>query len=49
MLNIIPGLEKQYAVVIGEAFNYSDIIKICTALPTPDSADPEVIDSWLDA
>ena len=48
LLSIIPGLEKQYAVIIGEAFNYSDIIKISTTSPTPDSADPEVIESWLD-
>ena len=47
LLNIIPGLEKQYAVIIGEAFNYGDIIKICNASPTPDSKDPEVIKSWL--
>ncbi len=47
LLNIIPGLERQYAVIIGEAFNYSDIIKISTASPTPNSADPEVIKSWL--
>jgi hypothetical protein len=48
LLSIIPGLEKQYAVIIGEAFNYSDIIKISTTSPTPDSADPKVIESWLD-
>lgn len=46
LLNIIPGLEKQYAVVTGEAFGYSDIVKIITANPTPKSDDPQVIISW---
>lgn len=47
LLNIIPGLERQYAVITGEAFGYSDITRILTADPTPRSDDPKVIDSWL--
>lgn len=46
LLNIIPGLERQYAVITGEAFGYSDIARIITAAPTPKSDDPQVIDSW---
>lgn len=46
LLNIIPGLERQYAVITGEAFGYSDISRILTANPTPKSDDPKVIDSW---
>ncbi|WP_027725738.1 ATP-binding protein [Tuberibacillus calidus] len=46
LLKLIPGLERQYAVVIGEAFGYSDIIKIETASPTPLSDDPKVINNW---
>lgn len=46
MLKLIPGLERQYAIVIGEAFGYSDIIKINTANPTPLSDDPQVIKNW---
>lgn len=47
LLNIIPGLEKQYAIATGEAFGYSDIGKIISADPTPKSDDPKVIDSWI--
>lgn len=46
LLSIIPGLEKQYAIVIGEAFGYSDVIKVFDANPTPKSDDPEVISNW---
>lgn len=46
LLHIIPGLERQYAVITGEAFGYSDIVKIMTASPTPKSDDPQVIRSW---
>lgn len=46
LLSIIPGLEKQYAIVIGEAFGYSDVIKLFDANPTPKSDDPEVISNW---
>ncbi|MBI5640806.1 MAG: ATP-binding protein [Nitrospirae bacterium] len=49
LLNIIPGLEKQYAVITGEAFGYSDITRILTAEPTPKSDDPKVIDSWMES
>lgn len=48
LLKYISGLEKQYAVALGEAFSYSDIIKICTADPRPRSDDPEVINNWVD-
>ena len=46
LISIIPGLEKQYAIVIGEAFGYSDVIKVFDAIPTPRSDDPKVIYSW---
>ncbi|MFI2858564.1 ATP-binding protein [Paenibacillus sp. JSM ZJ436] len=46
LLSIIPGLEKQYAIVVGEAFGYSDVIKLFDANPTPKSDDPEVISNW---
>jgi len=48
LLKYISGLEKQNAVVLGEAFNYSDIVKICTADPKPRSDDPKVIENWID-
>ena len=48
LLKYIPGLEKQYAVVLGEAFSYSDIVKICTADPKPKSDAQEVINNWVD-
>jgi len=48
LLKYVSGLERQYAVVLGEAFSYSDIVKICTADPRPRSDDPEVIDNWID-
>ena len=44
---MISGLEKQYALIIGEAFGYTDIVKIHNASPTPQSEDPKVIDNWL--
>lgn len=47
LLKIIPGLEKQYAIINGEGFAFADIIKISTANPTPDSNDPEVINDWI--
>jgi hypothetical protein len=47
ILKVISGLEKQYAVVIGEAFAYSDIVKIETANPKTDSDDPSVVKNWL--
>jgi hypothetical protein len=46
LLNIISGIEKQYAVVTGEAFSYSELVKIVTTDPTPKSDDPKVIDNW---
>jgi len=48
LLKYIPGLEKQYAVVLGEAFSYSDIAKIYTADPKPRSDDPKVINNWVE-
>ena len=47
LLKVIPGLERQYAITTGEAFSYSDIVKIADANPVTDSQDPEVIDNWL--
>ncbi len=47
LLKIIPGLERQYAVLNGEGFAFADIVKIATAEPTPDSKDPEVINDWI--
>jgi hypothetical protein len=46
LLKVIPGLEKQYAITTGEAFSYSDIVKIADANPVTDSNDPEVINNW---
>ena len=47
LLKVIPGLERQYAITTGEAFSYSDIVKIADAKPVTDSQDPEVINNWL--
>ena len=47
LIKFVPGLEKQYAIVFGEAFGYTDIVKIATATPVPKSEDPKVIASWL--
>jgi len=47
LLKVIPGLERQYAITTGEAFSYSDIVKIATADPVTDSQDPEVVTNWL--
>lgn len=46
-LNILSGLEKQHALVCGEAFAFADIVKIETADPTPKSDDPKMINKWL--
>lgn len=46
-LNMLSGLEKQHALVCGEAFAFTDIVKIETADPTPKSNDPEMIKKWL--
>ncbi|TDV97929.1 ATP-binding protein [Pseudobacillus badius] len=47
LIKYLSGLERQYAIVFGEAFGHSDIIKIDTASPTPMSEDPKVITSWI--
>ena len=47
LLKVVPGLERQYAITTGEAFGYSDIVKIADAKPVTDSQDPEVINNWL--
>src|SRR5699024_4245185 len=47
LIKYLSGLERQYALVFGEAFALSEIIKIETASPTPRSEDPEVIATWL--
>lgn len=46
LLKVIPGLERQYAITTGEAFSYSNIVKIANADPVTDSKDPEVIGNW---
>ncbi|MFS0673650.1 ATP-binding protein [Ornithinibacillus sp. 179-J 7C1 HS] len=46
LIKFVPGLEKQYAIVFGEAFGYTDIVKIADASPVPKSEDPKVIGSW---
>lgn len=46
LISYLSGLEKQYAIVFGEAFGYSDIIRIENAAPTPSSEDPELIYQW---
>lgn len=46
ILKVIPGLERQFAVAIGEAFNHPEIFRVETASPQPDSKDPEVINTW---
>lgn len=48
LLKYVPGLENQHAIVSGEAFGSSNIIKVESAFPLPDSNDPEVIESWKD-
>ncbi|WP_199426659.1 ATP-binding protein [Thermaerobacillus caldiproteolyticus] len=48
LIKYLSGLERQYAIVFGEAFGYSEIVKIETAFPTPKSEDPKVISSWLE-
>ena len=45
-LNLLSGLEKQHALVCGEAFGFTDIVKIETANPTPKSEDPKMIEKW---
>ena len=47
-LNLLSGLEKQHALVCGEAFGFTDIIKIETANPTPKSEDPKMIEKCRD-
>lgn len=46
LLSFLPGLENQSAIISGEAFSNSEIIKVCKASPLPNSEDPNVIDSW---
>lgn len=46
-LNLLPNLERQHALVCGEAFPFIDIVKIEIANPTPKSDDPEMIKKWL--
>lgn len=48
LLKYVSGLEKQYAITLGEAFSFSDIVKINTANPRPRSDDPEVIKRWIE-
>lgn len=46
LLDIVPILEKQNALVLGEAFVIPEIVKLFDANPLPASHDPEVLESW---
>lgn len=46
VLQLIPGLERQFAIVLGEAFGNADLIRVDTAGPTPFSDDPKVVQNW---
>lgn len=41
----MSSLEKQYAIVCGEAFNNDTIVRINNANPLPLSKDPEIVDN----
>ena len=43
LIKIVQGLEKQYALVTGEAFKFPEIVKINKAHPLPNSDDPKII------
>lgn len=45
-INLLPNIEKQYALVIDEAFNHSDIIRIFPVNLLLKSDDQNVIDSY---
>ena len=45
LVEFVPILEKQHALVVGEAFTMPEIVKINPA-PLPKSNDPKVIESW---
>jgi len=46
LVEFVPILEKQHALVVGEAFTMPEIVKINPAHPLPKSNDPKVIGSW---
>ena len=46
LVEFVPILEKQHALVVGEAFTMPEIVKINPADPLPKSNDPKVIESW---
>jgi len=46
LVEFVPILEKQHALVVGEAFTMPEIVKINPAHPLPKSNDPKVIESW---
>jgi DNA helicase HerA-like ATPase len=41
-IDMISGLKQQQALVIGEAFAFSSLVKIANAGPTPDSETPKI-------
>ncbi len=43
----MSALEKQHAIVCGEAFPNDSIVRICDAKPLPRSNDPEIKDQFL--
>lgn len=46
-LNLLSSLEKQHALICGEAFGFADIVKIKEANPTPKSEDPKIVKNWI--
>ena len=46
LVQLLPVLEKQYALVTGEAFVIPEIVRINDANPLPLSNDPQVVESW---
>jgi len=46
LVQLLPVLEKQYALVTGEAFLIPEIVRINDANPLPLSNDPQVVESW---
>ncbi len=49
LINLLPSLRIGEAIVVGEAIRIPSRIKLPLQNPRPDSADPELIDSWKKA
>ncbi len=47
-VNSLTSLERQHALICGEAFGFPDITRIFNASPTPNSNDPEIVKNWLE-